>query len=228
MKLLGFEITRLTEKAQPPQLYPPSQRGWYPVVRDWYAGAWQRNDEIRVDSVLAYHAVFACVTLISQDVGKLRPKLVQKVGEVWPETESPAFSPVLRRPNHYQNHQQFKEWWVISRLVRGNTYALEAARQPRRRRGALPARPVPREGADLDLGRRSSTNCQTDNLSGHRGDLGHRAGLRDHSRPDELPLSPADGPLADLRLRARRAAGARDPKRLDRLLRQHVAPVAGF
>ena len=113
-----------TEKALP-ALYPPTGRGWYPVVRDWYAGAWQRNDEIRVDSVLAYHAVFACVTLISQDVGKLRPKLVQKVGEVWPETESPAFSPVLRRPNHYQNHQQFKEWWTISRLVRGNTYALK-------------------------------------------------------------------------------------------------------
>ena len=126
MKLLGFEITRLTEKAPPPaNLYPPAQRSWYPVVRDWYAGAWQRNDEIRVDSVLAYHAVFACVTLISQDVGKLRPKLVQKVGEVWPETESPAFSPVLRRPNHFQNHIQFKEWWTISKLVRGNTYALK-------------------------------------------------------------------------------------------------------
>jgi HK97 family phage portal protein len=122
VKLLGFEITRLRQKDLMP---PSSSRGWYPVVGDWYPGAWQQNNEIRVDSVLAYHAVFACVTLISQDVGKLRPKLVQKVGEVWPETESPAFSPVLRRPNHYQNHQQFKEWWVTSRLVRGNTYALK-------------------------------------------------------------------------------------------------------
>ena len=99
MKLLGFEITRV--KALPQNLAPVSSRSRsYPWVRDWYPGAWQRNDEIRVDSVLAYHAVFACVTLISSDIGKLRPKLVQEIDGIWSETESAAFSPVLRRPNH--------------------------------------------------------------------------------------------------------------------------------
>ena len=125
MKLLGFEIRRV-HKALPAGLLPPSSRGnWMPVVRDWYAGAWQRNDPIEVDSVLAYHAVFACVTLISSDIGKLRPKLVQQIDGIWSETESPSFSPVLRRPNGYQNHIQFKEWWITSKLVRGNSYALK-------------------------------------------------------------------------------------------------------
>src|SRR5690606_27662586 len=44
---------------------------------------------------------------------------------IWRETENAAFSPVLRRPNRYQNHIQFKEWWVISRLLHGNTYVLK-------------------------------------------------------------------------------------------------------
>jgi HK97 family phage portal protein len=28
-------------------------------------------------------------------------------------------------PNAYQNHIQFKEWWITSKLVRGNAYALK-------------------------------------------------------------------------------------------------------
>jgi HK97 family phage portal protein len=32
---------------------------------------------------------------------------------------------VLRRPNRYQNHIQFKEWWTTSKLIRGNTYVLK-------------------------------------------------------------------------------------------------------
>ena len=124
MKLLGFEITRV--KALPQNLAPVSSRGRsYPWVRDWYPGAWQRNDEIRVDSVLAYHAVFACVTLISSDIGKLRAKLVEESDGIWSETQSPAFSPVLRRPNHFQNSIQHREWWITSKLTRGNAYALK-------------------------------------------------------------------------------------------------------
>lgn len=44
---------------------------------------------------------------------------------MWVETTSPAFSPLLRKPNHYQTRQQFIESWIISKLLHGNTYALK-------------------------------------------------------------------------------------------------------
>jgi len=105
---------------------PVNSRGWWPLVREPYAGAWQRNDEWTVDTVLAHHAVYACMTLISNDIGKLRTRLVKldKNG-IWVETASASFSPVLRKPNRYQNHIQFKQWWIMSKLVRGNTYVLK-------------------------------------------------------------------------------------------------------
>jgi HK97 family phage portal protein len=103
-----------------------SRGGWSPLIREPYAGAWQRNDSWTVDTVLASQAVYACITLISNDIGKLRQKLVQQNDQgIWFETTSPAFSPVLRRPNRYQNHIQFKQWWITSKLTRGNTYALK-------------------------------------------------------------------------------------------------------
>jgi HK97 family phage portal protein len=99
---------------------------WWPRIREPYAGAWQRNDEWTADTVLAYHAVYACVTLVSSDIGKLRPRLVASdANDIWTETTSPVFSPVLWRPNRYQNHIQFKEWYITSKLVRGNTYILK-------------------------------------------------------------------------------------------------------
>lgn len=122
MRLFGLQITKAGPFAQ-----VPSSRGtWWPTVHEPYTGAWQRNVEWTTDSVLSYHAVFACITLISQDFGKLRPKLVRLDEDgIWSETSSAAFSPVLKKPNRYQNHIQFKEWWIISKLIRGNTYALK-------------------------------------------------------------------------------------------------------
>ena len=50
--------------------------GWAVVgsttIQDPVMGAWQRNQELKTTDLLSYHAVFACVTLISGDVGKLR------------------------------------------------------------------------------------------------------------------------------------------------------------
>lgn len=100
--------------------------GWWPVVREPFSGAWQRNIEWTADTVLAYHAVYACITLIAADIGKLRTKLVEKDRNgIWDEVENPSFSPVLRKPNRFQNHIQFKEWWITSKLIRGNAYALK-------------------------------------------------------------------------------------------------------
>ena len=100
--------------------------GWTPWIREPYTGAWQKNDEWTADTVLAYHAVYACITLIANDIGKLREKLVEQDSDgIWNEVKNPAFSPVLRRPNRYQNHTQFKHWWIPSKLIRGNTSALK-------------------------------------------------------------------------------------------------------
>jgi HK97 family phage portal protein len=100
--------------------------GWWPVVREPYAGAWQQNVEIRQDTVLTYSAVFACVTLIASDIGKLCLRLVeQSEDDVWVETDSPAFSPVLRKPNRYQTITKFVEQWITSKLIWGNAYILK-------------------------------------------------------------------------------------------------------
>lgn len=88
-------------------------------------GAWQQNVEVNQTAVLAYHAVFACMTLIASDVAKLRVKLVELSDGVWVETANAAYSPVLRKPNRFQTRNQFWENWVLSKLSNGNTYALK-------------------------------------------------------------------------------------------------------
>src|SRR5688572_25663633 len=107
-------------------LQPLSSRGgWWSVIRESYMGAWQRNDEIRTDTVLAYFAVYACLRLISTDMGKMCLRLVEQDEHgVWTETSSPAFSPVLRKPNRYQTINKFIEQWILSKLIHGNTYVL--------------------------------------------------------------------------------------------------------
>ena len=120
----GLEVTR--RKAASLSPVGDSRGSWWPLIREPYTGAWQRNDEWTVDTVLAHHAVYACVTLIANDIGKLRPKLVQQDSDgIWSETTNPSFSPVLKKPNTYQNRIQFFEWWSISKLSRGNTYVLK-------------------------------------------------------------------------------------------------------
>lgn len=122
MQLFGLRI----ERAQKKELSPPDNRGaWWPIVREQYQGAWQRNEELSADAAMAYHAVFACHTLICSDIAKLRVKLVSENNGVWQETKNPAYSPVLRKPNHYQNRIQFFENWVNSKLARGNAYVLK-------------------------------------------------------------------------------------------------------
>ncbi|RWR08499.1 phage portal protein [Paenirhodobacter populi] len=101
-------------------------RGWVPMIRESYPGAWQENVEVRAENVLAYHAVFACMTLIASDISKLRVKLVARdSGGIWSETTNPAYSPVLRKPNTYQTRVQFWESWILSKLARGNAYILK-------------------------------------------------------------------------------------------------------
>ena len=125
MRLGPFEIA-LRKKALPP-LKPltPSANGWWPwgVIRESFTGAWQANVEIRAETALSYYAVYACLRLITTDIGKLCLRLVeQEASGVWSETESPSFSPVLRKPNRFQTINKFIEQWVLSKLMYGNTY----------------------------------------------------------------------------------------------------------
>lgn len=126
MRFRAFGLEVSLSRATP--LSPVHQGGrgsWYPLVREPFTGAWQRNMEWRADTVMSMDTVYACTHRIAEDVGKLRVKLVEHVGnDVWREVKNASYSPVLRRPNHYQNSQQFREWWIISKLIHGNTYVL--------------------------------------------------------------------------------------------------------
>jgi HK97 family phage portal protein len=105
----------------------PTASGWWPwgVIRESFTGAWQQNVEVRGDTALSFYAVYACVRLISTDIGKLCLKLVEEDDNyIWTQTHSPSFSPVLRKPNRYQTINKFVESWILSKLLNGNTYVL--------------------------------------------------------------------------------------------------------
>jgi HK97 family phage portal protein len=127
-----LDIFRRTKAATLSPVDNRGNGGWFPwLIREPYTGAWQRNDEICVDTAVEHPTVFSCITLIASDIGKLRYKLIEDIDKdnIWEETTNPAFSPVLRAPNPYQNHIQFKEQWITSKLTRGNTYVLKSRDQ---------------------------------------------------------------------------------------------------
>lgn len=126
MRLLGFELTRARGRSLPAGAPVLSSSSWFPVVREAWTGAWQHNAEVAGPAASSNPTVYACVTLIMQSMGKMRLRLVELTDEgVWKETENPAFSPVLRRPNRYQLMNAFVEYWMASKLQWGNTYALK-------------------------------------------------------------------------------------------------------
>ena len=106
---------------------PVGSSAWLPItVREPFTGAWQTNQEIQVDTALSNPTVFRCVSLIAGDVAKTPLRLVAlDAAGIWTETTSPAFSPVLRKPNRYQTIGQFLEQWMFSKLLYGNTYVLK-------------------------------------------------------------------------------------------------------
>lgn len=126
MRFLGFDITRKAVGNTSLSPVDENRGGWWPIIRESFTGAWQQNIEVRLDSVLTYSAVYSCISLISGDIGKLRLKLMsQDDDDIWTETDSPAFSPVIRKPNRYQTRVKFFEHWVACKLIHGNTYILK-------------------------------------------------------------------------------------------------------
>ena len=137
MRLFGLDISRAKAKANTPQPTTPTSglsplyggdRGnwWFPIIREPYTGAWQKNVALRVDNIVTYFAVYSCLSLISTDIGKLGLRLMRETDDgLHVEADSPAFSPVLRKPNHYQTRGKFIETWMLSKLIHGNTYVLK-------------------------------------------------------------------------------------------------------
>lgn len=167
MKIFGIQIPFTREKALN-AVY--ENRGWLRVMES-FTGAWQRNVEIDNRAVQAHHADFACKTLIASDIAKLRVKLVeQDGGGIWSETTNSAYSPVLRRPNAYQNRIQFWESWMLSKLSRGNAYILKQ-RDNRNVVVALyvldPNRVTPLVSDDGTV----FYQLQSDNMNGLEGDI---------------------------------------------------------
>jgi HK97 family phage portal protein len=120
MKIFGFQIGR--KKA----LSPPGPGKWYQIW-DTHPGAWQQESlPVTQESLLTFSAVFACIRLISSDIGKLGLRLVElKSNGIWREITNSAHSPVLRKPNANQTRIKFFEQWVTSKLIHGNTYVLK-------------------------------------------------------------------------------------------------------
>ncbi len=139
MKLpFGLEISF---KKSLPALNSVNQSSWWsPLfggsIHEPFTGAWQQNaPEIhRTEGLLAFSAVYACVTGIAGDISKCRIKLTEEdePNQIWTEITSAHGNgedarrlKLLAKPNHYQNRIKFVEQWIISKLLNGNTYVLK-------------------------------------------------------------------------------------------------------
>lgn len=110
-------------------LQQPSSRGWTPIfsfIREPFAGAWQRNMETDNKTVLSFHAVFSCITLIASDISKMSPSVQAKDSDgIWKDVADASFDKLINKPNQFQNSIQFFETWMNSKLSRGNTYVMK-------------------------------------------------------------------------------------------------------
>lgn len=100
-------------------------RGWWSLFARHVGFQTDTAVTVNENQVVRQPTVFACLTLISSDIGKLRARLMELIDGIWIETISPAFSPVLRKPNGFQTWQQFVEHLVLSLLTSGNAYLLK-------------------------------------------------------------------------------------------------------
>jgi HK97 family phage portal protein len=126
-----FGLTLFKKEANPPSdgtHFDDLHGGWWPVIREGFAGAFQQNITIRRETLLAFTAVYACVFRISSDIAKLPMCLKKKDPKtrIWVDIErSSPFLAVLKKPNDYQTRIQFLQQWIISKLLAGNTYVLK-------------------------------------------------------------------------------------------------------
>jgi len=127
MRLGPFEIKRVPSLASASGASPPMTRaGAWTTIFESFPGAWQRGVTVNNEAVLAQATVFACISLIAQDIGKLGLHLVEcDANDVWTAIYLPPYNAVLRKPNRYQTRQLFMEQWLVSKLTHGNAYVLK-------------------------------------------------------------------------------------------------------
>jgi len=135
VRFLGMQISRARTVETATELVPSTQkaavspigiRDLWGVVRESFAGAWQRNITIdNKESLLAFSAVYACITRIANDIAKLRIMLTETDGGVWKEVDSSPYLRALTKPNDYQNRIQFLTDWLCMKLIHGNVYVLK-------------------------------------------------------------------------------------------------------
>lgn len=104
--------------------YGAGNNGWWPIIFEPFAGAWQRNKELKRETILSCHAVFACISLIASDISKMELELVRHTDGIKKPVKNTDY-PVIEKPNRFQNRIQFFENWINSKLIRGNAYILK-------------------------------------------------------------------------------------------------------
>lgn len=126
MKLLPSFLLRKKQNKQAPQAYTSvDDRSWTRIF-DWLPGAWQQHNSYdHPDSIISHPTVYACISRVAEDVGKLKPMVQQMRKGIWDKTNPPRYYNLLMKPNSYQTHIEFKENWIHSKLVHGNTYGLK-------------------------------------------------------------------------------------------------------
>jgi HK97 family phage portal protein len=102
-------------------------RGGWRRIQEPFSGAWQQNIEETHGTLLCYPTLYACIMRIATDVGTLpfQLKIRERESGVWKDAYIEPVSVVLRRPNHFQTAQQFREAWILSKLIHGNAYILK-------------------------------------------------------------------------------------------------------
>lgn len=109
--------------------------GWFSIVREAWGGAWQANVAIDAPkNILAFSAVYSCVTIIASDIAKLRIKLMEEGDDrIYREVDRASpFLVVLKKPNSYQTWLQFAMQWIAQKLMHGNVYVLKVRESTRR------------------------------------------------------------------------------------------------
>lgn len=128
MRLFGLDIRWPATKAKSAlSAVDTGNGGWFGLIREPFGGAWQRfMPAAAPKDVLAYSAVYSCVSIIAADIAKLRLTLQRRNDDgTATEVVSSPFLPVIQHPNHYQNRLKFIEQWIVSKLIYGNAYALK-------------------------------------------------------------------------------------------------------
>ena len=127
MKIFGLSITLASAQKAMHNVGSAFHGGWMRILEP-FSGAWQRNIEEKRGDLLTYPTLYACISRIASDIGKLPFNLMlmadSGVSSPAPPAQAAPYN-VLDKPNGFQTQGQFREYWMIAKLTHGNTYGLK-------------------------------------------------------------------------------------------------------